>query len=127
MISPRKHSKIQSIRSLATQPTEPNSEVPKQVSNTHQLLKLWGFVFRFVSPHFVNYCVSQYVSELFALHLGGFFLREEYSCVCALALSRPRLCTAHPGLSVPWSGSFFSSFPVFHAVLFATETFALLA
>uniref|UniRef100_A0A8C9JIM1 FERM, ARHGEF and pleckstrin domain-containing protein 1 n=1 Tax=Panthera tigris altaica TaxID=74533 RepID=A0A8C9JIM1_PANTA len=26
----RKHSKIQSIRSLATQPTEPNSEVPKQ-------------------------------------------------------------------------------------------------
>lgn len=33
MISPRKHSKIHSIRSLATQPAEPNSEVPKQVSD----------------------------------------------------------------------------------------------
>ncbi|EPY72951.1 hypothetical protein CB1_060782100 [Camelus ferus] len=29
----RKHSKIHSIRSLAMQPTEPNSEVPKQVSD----------------------------------------------------------------------------------------------
>lgn len=29
----RKHSKIHSIRSLATQPSEPNSEVPKQVSD----------------------------------------------------------------------------------------------
>ena len=33
MISPRKHSKIHSIRSLATQPSEPNSEVLKQVSD----------------------------------------------------------------------------------------------
>ncbi|XP_064442009.1 FERM, ARHGEF and pleckstrin domain-containing protein 1 isoform X5 [Mirounga angustirostris] len=30
----RKHSKIQSIRSLATQPTEPNSEVPKQAQQS---------------------------------------------------------------------------------------------
>ncbi|XP_042835443.1 FERM, ARHGEF and pleckstrin domain-containing protein 1 isoform X1 [Panthera tigris] len=33
----RKHSKIQSIRSLATQPTEPNSEVPKQAQQSASL------------------------------------------------------------------------------------------
>uniref|UniRef100_A0A452VMP0 FERM, ARHGEF and pleckstrin domain-containing protein 1 n=1 Tax=Ursus maritimus TaxID=29073 RepID=A0A452VMP0_URSMA len=43
----RKHSKIQSIRSLATPPTEPNSEVPKRVSNADQLLELWSFLFCF--------------------------------------------------------------------------------
>ncbi|XP_047707589.1 FERM, ARHGEF and pleckstrin domain-containing protein 1 isoform X2 [Prionailurus viverrinus] len=33
----RKHSKIQSIRSLVTQPTEPNSEVPKQAQQSASL------------------------------------------------------------------------------------------
>ncbi|XP_023978901.1 FERM, ARHGEF and pleckstrin domain-containing protein 1 isoform X2 [Physeter macrocephalus] len=33
----RKHSKIHSIRSLATQPTEPNSEVPKQAQQSASL------------------------------------------------------------------------------------------
>uniref|UniRef100_A0A8C3VWP0 FERM, ARHGEF and pleckstrin domain-containing protein 1 n=1 Tax=Catagonus wagneri TaxID=51154 RepID=A0A8C3VWP0_9CETA len=33
----RKHSKIQSIRSLATEPTEPNSEVPKQAQQSASL------------------------------------------------------------------------------------------
>ncbi|XP_029792369.1 FERM, ARHGEF and pleckstrin domain-containing protein 1 isoform X1 [Suricata suricatta] len=33
----RKHSKIQSIRSLATQPTEPNSEVPRQAQQSASL------------------------------------------------------------------------------------------
>ncbi|XP_045300515.1 FERM, ARHGEF and pleckstrin domain-containing protein 1 isoform X1 [Leopardus geoffroyi] len=33
----RKHSRIQSIRSLATQPTEPNSEVPKQAQQSASL------------------------------------------------------------------------------------------
>uniref|UniRef100_A0A452VMV7 FERM, ARHGEF and pleckstrin domain-containing protein 1 n=1 Tax=Ursus maritimus TaxID=29073 RepID=A0A452VMV7_URSMA len=46
----RKHSKIQSIRSLATPPTEPNSEVPKRVSNADQLLELWSFLFCFWGP-----------------------------------------------------------------------------
>uniref|UniRef100_A0A8C0Z163 FERM, ARHGEF and pleckstrin domain-containing protein 1 n=1 Tax=Canis lupus familiaris TaxID=9615 RepID=A0A8C0Z163_CANLF len=69
----RKHSKIQSIRSLATPPTEPNSEVPKQVSK----LAIWSqkellfFFFNTSHPQIGSLTGSPHLSELSINSQGG--------------------------------------------------------
>uniref|UniRef100_A0A8C0N8A5 FERM, ARHGEF and pleckstrin domain-containing protein 1 n=1 Tax=Canis lupus familiaris TaxID=9615 RepID=A0A8C0N8A5_CANLF len=75
----RKHSKIQSIRSLATPPTEPNSEVPKQVSKwlLPNFLSIWSqkellfFFFNTSHPQIGSLTGSPHLSELSINSQGG--------------------------------------------------------
>lgn len=90
VISPRKHSKIHSIRSLATEPTEPNSEVPKQVSDGDicsdncSLPKLPPLL-RTGSPPMLGGSLSFFF---------GVFYREESSCDPWPRLTLALLCSA---------------------------------